>query len=244
MSSSQKPLALMAIIHPKTEEKREQILSLLPKSFFRAPATNCTTWCYLSPSTRKGALKGLLPPSSPPVIIGLEIYTSPASLGYVQNASEFKSFMAQVESQDLYAKDEDQTAWYPTAGFLARSSTQTPPAGLAVLAKFVAKDGAENTKKLVEVLGNYCNWVRDNEPTTLTYCVLTRPKAPNEVLLFERYQDLAAIGAHGKTKEFKNMFKGTGPYLQGKLTRLEEFEEIDGSFVSNQPGGGASQPKL
>lgn len=52
---------------------------------------------------------------------------------------------------------------------------------------------------------NYCAWVRDNEPTTLTYGLFTRPKSPNEVLLFERYKDLPALGAHGKTKEFKGM---------------------------------------
>jgi len=52
---------------------------------------------------------------------------------------------------------------------------------------------------------NYCTWVRDNEPTTLTYGVFTRPKSPNEVLLFERYKDLPALGVHGTAKEFKAM---------------------------------------
>lgn len=61
--------------------------------------------------------------------------------------------MAQVQSQDLYAKDEDQTAWYPTAGFVARGAAQSPKATIAILAKFVAKDGADNKKKLVEVVG-------------------------------------------------------------------------------------------
>lgn len=51
----------------------------------------------------------------------------------------------------------------------------------------------------------FCDWVEENEPTTLTYCVLTRPEAPNEVLLFERYKDLAALEVHGKTQEFKAM---------------------------------------
>jgi hypothetical protein len=52
---------------------------------------------------------------------------------------------------------------------------------------------------------SFCNWVEDNEPGTLTYCVMTRPDVPNEVLLFERYKDLGAIGVHGKSKEFKAM---------------------------------------
>ena len=54
----------------------------------------------------------------------------------------------------MYAKDEEQTAWYPTAGFVARGQTgETGRAGIVVLAKFVAKDGQANKDKLVEVLG-------------------------------------------------------------------------------------------
>lgn len=34
---------------------------------------------------------------------------------------------------------------------------------------------------------------------------MINPKALNEVLLFERYKDLAALGAHGKTPQFKAM---------------------------------------
>ena len=83
----------------------------------------------------------------------------------------------------------------------------------------------------------FCDWVETNEPTTYTYCVMTRPKAPNEVLLFERYADLQALGVHGTTKEFKAMFRATGPFIRVKETVLSEWEELDGSFVSNQPGG-------
>src|SRR4051812_34394380 len=34
---------------------------------------------------------------------------------------------------------------------------------------------------------------------------MIRPKGPNQVLLFERYKDHKALGAHGSTKEFKAM---------------------------------------
>ncbi len=63
-------------------------------------------------------------------------------------------------------------------------------------------------KKLILVLipvSKFCDWVEENEPTTLTYCVMTRPEAPNEVLMFERYKDLPALGVHGKSKQFKDM---------------------------------------
>jgi len=39
----------------------------------------------------------------------------------------------------------------------------------------------------------------------LTYCFMTRPKAPNEILVFERYKDTKALAAHGSAKEFKAM---------------------------------------
>jgi len=49
------------------------------------------------------------------------------------------------------------------------------------------------------------DWVQKNEPDVLTYCWMTRPKAPNQLLVFERYRDAKALGAHGSTKEFKAM---------------------------------------
>lgn len=38
--------------------------------------------------------------------------------------------------------------------------------------------------------------MKDNEPGVLTYSVMTRPKAPTEVLMFERYQDDRSLKAH------------------------------------------------
>jgi quinol monooxygenase YgiN len=49
--------------------------------------------------------------------------------------------------------------------------------------------------------------------------------------MFERYQNAAALGTHGKTAEFKAMFRGTGKFLQGRKTVLSEWAEEDGAFV-------------
>lgn len=51
----------------------------------------------------------------------------------------------------------------------------------------------------------YTSYVLEKESGVLTYCILTRPKAPNELLMFERYQDHKALAAHGGTKEFRSM---------------------------------------
>ena len=84
---------------------------------------------------------------------------------------------------------------------------------------------------------DFCNWIHENEHGTYTYAVFTSRTNPTEVLLFERYKDLAALGVHGKSPEFKAMFKGTGRFIQGRKTILSEWVEEEGSFVSNQPGG-------
>ena len=39
----------------------------------------------------------------------------------------------------------------------------------------------------------------------LTYSLLTRPKAPNEILLFVRYRDAQALADHGSSSEFTAM---------------------------------------
>jgi quinol monooxygenase YgiN len=71
--------------------------------------------------------------------------------------------------------------------------------------------------------------------------VLVSRQNPLEVLLFERYKDLPALGAHGKTAEFKAMFKGTGRFIQPRKTVLSEWADESG-FVSKSSGGRG--PKL
>ena len=59
--------------------------------------------------------------------------------------------------------------------------------------------------------------------------------------MFERYRDLPALAAHGRTNEFRTMFKGTGRFIQGKKTVLSEWVERDGSYVTD---GQTQQAKL
>lgn len=88
-----------------------------------------------------------------PLIAGVEIYTSPAALSYVQNSKEYKDYTGLVKAEDLFEKDEGLEAWYPAGGFVARpNEKETGKAGIVVLAEFVAKDGEGNKEKLVQVL--------------------------------------------------------------------------------------------
>ena len=47
----------------------------------------------------------------------------------------------------------------------------------------------------------FATWVHANEPGVLTYALFTRPKAPNELLLFVRYADVAALKGHSNAPE-------------------------------------------
>ncbi|KIW56289.1 hypothetical protein PV05_04959 [Exophiala xenobiotica] len=237
MGSGDQKAACLTLLHPNSAQAKDKVLHTLVSkaSFFRLAEAECLTYTYFTPATRKGANLGMVPSSEKDTMIGvMQIFTSPKA---VAEAEQY------FKLSEVAANAEDRTKWYPSAGFVARKGEEeAPKAKIVMLAKFICKEGQGMREKLVDVLGKFCDWVEENEPTTLTYCVMTRPEAPNEVLMFERYKDLPALGVHGKSKQFKDMFKATGPFVQGRKTILSEWEELDGSFVSNRPGG-AGVPK-
>ncbi|OAP56879.1 hypothetical protein AYL99_08991 [Fonsecaea erecta] len=243
MATENKPFALVALVHPKSTESRNKALKLnaAVTPFFRQASTQCTTRSIFTPATRPKANMGMVPAAEKGTMFGVvEIWTSQAAFDAIKAGPEYKQYHATVAREGLYSADTDMdlSEWTPCAGFVARQGEkETPKAGIVMLAKFVCKDGEASKDGLVGVIGKFCDWVEANEFGTLTYCVMASKTAPNEVLLFERYKDLAALGVHGKTAEFRAMFKGTGRFIQVKKTVLSEWEELDGSFVSNQPGG-------
>ncbi|KIW96919.1 uncharacterized protein Z519_02310 [Cladophialophora bantiana CBS 173.52] len=245
MATEDKPLALVALVHPKTAENRDKALQLNASvtPFFRRPSTQCTTRSIFTPATRPKANLGMVPAAEKDSMFGVvEIWSSPAALATLKTTAppEYKQYHSTVAREGLYSveRDMDISEWTPCAGFVARKGEkETPKAGIVMLAKFVCKDGEGMKDGLVSVIGKFCDWVEANEFGTLTYSVMASTTSPNEVLLFERYKDLAALGVHGKTAEFRAMFKGTGRFIQVKKTVLSEWEELEGSFVSNQPGG-------
>ncbi|KAJ9612113.1 hypothetical protein H2200_003710 [Cladophialophora chaetospira] len=247
MASDSKPLALLVLIHTKSKEKREKLVALNASSqaFLRDPSTQHPTRTVFAPTTRPKAQLGMVPAGENETLLGfMEIWTSPAAFAAVQKKPEFKAFHSTVVKEGLFdhAKDMQITEWTPAAGFVARKGEkESPKAEIVMLAKFVLKEENLDADRdgLVGVLGKFCDWVEQNESGTLTYHVLTSQKSPTEVLMFERYKDLPALGVHGKTAEFK----GTGRFIQGRKTVLSEWTELDGSFVSNTPGG-AGQSKL
>ena len=74
--------------------------------------------------------------------------------------------------------------------------------------------------------------VKASEPGTLTYAFFTNDN--NEVLVFERYREVADFKHHCSTDAFKKNGKATGKFLELKKTRFAEWEEIEGCFVGSQ----------
>jgi len=47
--------------------------------------------------------------------------------------------------------------------------------------------------------------VRSSEPEVLTYAIFTRPKAKDEVMVFVRYANAAAMRSHDEAPEHQNI---------------------------------------
>ncbi len=134
-----------------------KVLALLPTvtPLFRRPSNQCTTRSVFVPATRKGAQLGMVPAAEKDSMLGVvEIWSSPAALGKLQATPEYREYSTTVQREQLYNVNDDATAWYPTAGFVARKTAkESPPAQIVMLAKFIAKEGDGTRDKLVEVLG-------------------------------------------------------------------------------------------
>lgn len=84
-------------------------------------------------------------------LAGMEVYTDKAALQRQLDHPDFQKYHETVEKEQLYSSPEVLTAWYPTAGFLAREQT-TPKAALVMTAMFFLKDGQESKEKVMGVV--------------------------------------------------------------------------------------------
>jgi len=72
----------------------------------------------------------------------------------------------------------------------------------------------------------------------LTYVVLTRPKAPNQVLLVVRYKDAATMRAHNVASEHQDAVKKIDKMLERSIAKSTTiWREVEDSFVSTALGG-------
>ncbi|KAK5123309.1 hypothetical protein LTR85_002739 [Meristemomyces frigidus] len=234
-------IALFCLLHPESQAKQDRCLELLGRAareYYPTSKAKCTTWSYFTPfpPPKPGSTK-------PPIIGGLEIYTSKAALqSQVDDPVYFQSYHDTVKREGLYSKPEELVAWHLTEGFVARETNAEPFGGVLIsVTRMTCKDRSE----VLEFMKPFAQWVRANEPGVLTYAIFTRPKEPKEILLFVRYKDTKALKSHDKAPEHQAVVKKLGQMLEnniGKTTTL--WLEVQDSFVSNAVGGKAVSSKL
>ena len=161
MGPSEKPLALLVLIHTKSTKKRDNVIALNASyiPFLRDPSTNHPTRTIFTPTTRPKAQLGMVPSGENTTLLGLvEVWTSSTAFADVQQKDEFKAFHATVRKEGLFdhAKDMQISEWIPAAGFVARKGEKdSPRAGIVMLAKFVLREENLDVNRdgLVGVLG-------------------------------------------------------------------------------------------
>ena len=191
------------------------MLRRIAREYYRTPQAKCTAWSYFVPLKSK--------PGAQPVIGGLEIYTSKQALqSQVDDPVYFQPYHATVKRENLYAKPEELVGWYQAAGFVSRGSGGKEGEGVLIsVTKMVCTD----RDAALEVLKGFTPWVEANEPGVLTYASFVRPKAPEEVLLFVRYADRKALGAHSGAPEHVEVVYVTNSQGRGKARMLTSSQE-------------------
>ncbi|KAK5111130.1 hypothetical protein LTR62_005329 [Meristemomyces frigidus] len=234
-------MALLCMLHPGTPEKQKRCLDLLRRSareYYRQPSAKCTTWSYFTP----------FPPPKPgkpanPAIGGMEIYTSKKALqSQVDDPAYFQSYHDTVKRENLYTKEEELVAWYRAAGFEARQGGGKEGEGVLIS---ISRMQCKDRQKVVETITDFAKWVLANEPFVLTYALFTRPKAPNEVVLFVRYADGKGLKSHGEAPEHVEVVKKLSTLLTGSLGKgTTLWQEVGDSFASQADDASGSRSKL
>ncbi|KAK0366562.1 hypothetical protein LTR91_003321 [Friedmanniomyces endolithicus] len=234
-------IALLCMLHPSSPSAQDRCLSLLrhtARNYYRQPSAKCTAWSYFLPFKPSK--------NQQPIIGGLEIYTAKSALqSQVDDPEFFQPYHRTVREEDLYAKPEELVAWYLTAGFVARSGS-TPGSngrgkeGEGVVIS-VTKMTCTDRAKVLAVLRDFAPWVQAEEPGVLTYAVFTRPKAPEEVMLFVRYEGTKALKMHSGAAEHEVVVKKLKELQKGSDTTL--WREVPDSFVEETEVGEGSGKK-
>jgi quinol monooxygenase YgiN len=94
---------------------------------------------------------------------------------------------------------------------------------MIVVAKLKAKVGEETNME--EALRGMVAKVAQEEGT-LTYTLHRAQQDPSVFVLYEKYQDAAALKAHSSTPYFKDLFGTLKPMLEG-APEIEMYDELD-----------------
>jgi quinol monooxygenase YgiN len=70
-------------------------------------------------------------------------------------------------------------------------------------------------------------YVRNEEPGTLTYLFHRAQDDPSRFFFYERYQDEEALVRHGSSTRFQQVFEKISPLVEEPAV-IEMYEEISG----------------
>ena len=131
--------------------------------------------------------------------------------------------------EDMYAaevNDADDDDYDGSLGSMKKKQKREPAWALFVKLTFDSTAKVEECKKLVS---SFAEWIKENEPKTLSYQLMCSDKEPLQVCTLERYEDkkYAYAVAHKMSPEF---FK-----FRPALAALEPT--IDGHSYYESGGG-------
>lgn len=93
---------------------------------------------------------------------------------------------------------------------------------IVLVAKYTCKPG--NREKVLEQLRKMSPLVAKTEPGCKLYQASISTENENLILLYEHYQDQAALAAHRETPHFKEIIEGTViPMLDNRARELYEL---------------------
>jgi quinol monooxygenase YgiN len=93
---------------------------------------------------------------------------------------------------------------------------------IVLVAKYTCKPG--NREKVLEQLKKMSPLVAKTEPGCKLYQASISTENENLILLYEHYQDQAALAAHRETPHFKEIIEGTViPMLDNRARELYEL---------------------
>lgn len=96
---------------------------------------------------------------------------------------------------------------------------------VVVAAKLKAQPGKE--KDVEKELCKLVEYVRNEEPGTLTYLCHRGMSDPTQFFFYERYMDSEALARHSSSARFQQVFQIVGPLLEGPPS-IEMYEEVAG----------------
>jgi quinol monooxygenase YgiN len=96
---------------------------------------------------------------------------------------------------------------------------------MTIVAKLKVRSGKQDDAE--RALTDMIEYVRANEPGTVSYTLHRAVGDPTTLLMYEQYADQAAVDTHGTSARIQQLFATLGPLLDGQPS-IEMYSEVAG----------------